>query len=171
MGAYFYPPAIRSLPSDGTNDILGALCIEIDMEDTLPIDWGDQPFLLWNHRCRRHDSTSANCYFYFFTKKQKSIELTQHQLLEQTVKAAEAANKAKSTFLFNMSHDIRTPMNAISVTQNLPETICRNREKSVIYGQDPYFGEKSSLSSTIFFSFHRLRITRYTLKKTPLRPD
>ena len=33
--------------------------------------------------------------------------------LEQTKEAAESANKAKSTFLFNMSHDIRTPMNAI----------------------------------------------------------
>ena len=36
---------------------------------------------------------------YFYTKKQKSRELTQQQLLEQTAKAAEAANKAKSTFL------------------------------------------------------------------------
>lgn len=29
------------------------------------------------------------------------------------VEKAESANNAKSTFLFNMSHDIRTPMNAI----------------------------------------------------------
>lgn len=33
--------------------------------------------------------------------------------LEEARNAAEEANKAKSTFLFNMSHDIRTPMNAI----------------------------------------------------------
>ncbi|MDE7016102.1 MAG: response regulator [Lachnospiraceae bacterium] len=33
--------------------------------------------------------------------------------LEEALKAAEAANEAKSSFLSNMSHDIRTPMNAI----------------------------------------------------------
>ena len=35
------------------------------------------------------------------------------QRLEEAKKLAEAANAAKTTFLFNMSHDIRTPMNAI----------------------------------------------------------
>ncbi len=33
--------------------------------------------------------------------------------LEEALRAAEAANHAKSSFLSNMSHDIRTPMNAI----------------------------------------------------------
>ena len=33
--------------------------------------------------------------------------------LKEAMEMAQAANKAKSNFLFNMSHDIRTPMNAI----------------------------------------------------------
>ena len=33
--------------------------------------------------------------------------------LEEALRSAEAANQAKSSFLSNMSHDIRTPMNAI----------------------------------------------------------
>jgi len=40
-------------------------------------------------------------------------EVEQQKLLADALSQAENANKAKSTFLFNMSHDIRTPMNAI----------------------------------------------------------
>ncbi|MGN0996928.1 MAG: ATP-binding protein [Candidatus Ventricola sp.] len=37
----------------------------------------------------------------------------QNHLLSEALKKAEVASSAKSAFLFNMSHDIRTPMNAI----------------------------------------------------------
>ncbi|MCR5254450.1 MAG: response regulator [Acetatifactor sp.] len=40
-------------------------------------------------------------------------EMEQVRLLEKARNDAQAANEAKTTFLFNMSHDIRTPMNAI----------------------------------------------------------
>ncbi len=40
-------------------------------------------------------------------------ERESRQKLEQALKRAEEASHAKSAFLFNMSHDIRMPMNAI----------------------------------------------------------
>lgn len=40
---------------------------------------------------------------------------------EQLAEAAQAANKSKTSFLFNMSHDIRTPMNAIIGFANLAQ--------------------------------------------------
>lgn len=40
-------------------------------------------------------------------------EIEKQNEIKEAMKAAETANKAKTEFLFNMSHDIRTPMNAI----------------------------------------------------------
>ena len=53
-------------------------------------------------------------------------ERESRQKLEQALKRAEEASHAKSAFWFNMSHDIRTPMNAIIGYTDLLE----------IYGDD-----------------------------------
>jgi len=50
-----------------------------------------------------------------FADRHDEIRKEEHrkQLMEVAKRRAEAANNAKTVFLFNMSHDIRTPMNAI----------------------------------------------------------
>lgn len=53
--------------------------------------------------------------------------------LDAARKAAEAANESKSRFLFNMSHDIRTPMNAIIGFTNLAEQSIDNKELVLEY--------------------------------------
>ena len=45
--------------------------------------------------------------------EEKEREIEQDKNLRNALAAAEHANKAKTAFLNNMSHDIRTPMNAI----------------------------------------------------------
>ncbi|MGN0437745.1 MAG: response regulator [Lachnospiraceae bacterium] len=50
---------------------------------------------------------------YILVMSDRTKDKNINQALENAVKAAESANRAKSTFLSNMSHDIRTPMNAI----------------------------------------------------------
>ena len=56
-------------------------------------------------------------------------EREQKTLLENALSQANRANKAKSTFLSNMSHDIRTPMNAIIGFTSLALTRIDNREQ------------------------------------------
>lgn len=49
----------------------------------------------------------------FMAKQERKQEQLYHEQLKAALKKANAASEAKSAFLFNMSHDIRTPMNAI----------------------------------------------------------
>lgn len=60
-------------------------------------------------------------------------EEEQRKNLEEAVIAAKRANIAKSTFLFNMSHDIRTPMNAIVGYTELLQKSLGDKEKSIDY--------------------------------------
>lgn len=53
--------------------------------------------------------------------------------LEKAAELAKSANEAKTRFLFNMSHDIRTPMNAIIGFSGLLEKNLQNKEKAKEY--------------------------------------
>ena len=54
--------------------------------------------------------------------EEKNRELLQQEALTQALAAAQQASKAKTTFLNSMSHDIRTPMNAINGFTSLAQT-------------------------------------------------
>ena len=61
--------------------------------------------------------------------EEKLRELRQEEELREAKLKAECANKAKSSFLFNMSHDIRTPMNAIIGYADLASRHLKETEK------------------------------------------
>ena len=61
-----------------------------------------------------------------------SLEEARH-LAEQSFHLAEKANKAKSAFLSSMSHDIRTPMNAVIGFATLALANADNAEKVKVY--------------------------------------
>lgn len=54
-------------------------------------------------------------------EEERQEELRKRRLLETALEQARQADDAKSTFLSNMSHDIRTPMNAIIGFANLAQ--------------------------------------------------
>ena len=70
-------------------------------------------------------------FYQIFSKKQREKQYTAE--LEKAAEQARNANEAKTRFLFNMSHDIRTPMNAIIGFSGLLEKNLHDEEKAKEY--------------------------------------
>ena len=66
---------------------------------------------------------------YILVMSDRTADRKINQALSEAVAAAEAASRAKSTFLSNMSHDIRTPMNAIIGFTTLAVSNIDNQER------------------------------------------
>ena len=66
---------------------------------------------------------------YILVMSDRTSDKKMNQALSEAVRAAENANRAKSTFLSNMSHDIRTPINAIIGFATLAASSIEDRKK------------------------------------------
>lgn len=66
---------------------------------------------------------------------EKEKEESQNKNIAAALTAAKSANRAKSAFLFNMSHDIRTPMNALMGFTEFLEKNAGDKDKVIEYVQ------------------------------------
>lgn len=87
--------------------------------------------------------------------------------IEKAAKEAESANEAKTRFLFNMSHDIRTPLNAILGFAELLKEHMNDRERVEVY-VDKIRSAGSMLLSIIN---HVLEMARIESGKTTLNAN
>jgi len=81
---------------------------------------------------------SLTIYYQISSKKHREKQYAAD--LKNAAELAKSANEAKTRFLFNMSHDIRTPMNAIIGFSGLLEKNLQNGEKAKEYlGKNLFF--------------------------------
>ena len=99
--------------SDGSGDIIGALCMEMDMEDTYAYLEKSSQSSFKTACVAVAVSILLAGWSYMILRRQRQRDMEYQEKLQKAAVAANAANRAKSTFLFNMSHDIRTPLNGI----------------------------------------------------------
>ena len=98
---------------DENGQVMGALCVEIGMDTTYQFLKRSSQTTVSVALTGGMVAVLLSMSIYLYLRWQRMAEARQQVLLRDAVVAADAANQAKSTFLFNMSHDIRTPMNAI----------------------------------------------------------
>ena len=104
---------------------------------------------------------------YWQYEMQRYKEALYAEKIERAAKKAEAASEAKTRFLFNMSHDIRTPMNAIIGFSDLLEKHLDDKEKVHDYVK------KIQLSGSFLLSLinYVLEMARIESGKATLRTE
>ena len=88
---------------------------------------------------------------FYLTSSKKHRERQYEAELEKSAEQAKNANEAKTRFLFNMSHDIRTPMNAIVGFSDLLEKNLQNEKKA-----KEYLGKIQSSSNLLLMIINQI---------------
>ncbi len=114
---------------DQDDEVIGALCVEMDMEYMYSYFQANQTNSRTITIITIVVAVVLIVIYYNVISIQRKKQKEQHRLLEKSMKEADAANRAKSTFLFNISHDIRTPMNAIIGYADLSEKHLDDKDK------------------------------------------
>ena len=111
----------------------------------------DSTFLLDYVYCRFLCILIIGCYSFLFDIQQKHRERQYEAELKKSAEQAKSANEAKTRFLFNMSHDIRTPMNAIVGFSGLLEKNLQNEKKA-----KEYLGKIQSSSNLLMMIINQI---------------
>lgn len=88
----------------------------------------DNPILAEQHVILYKDSTNGDLLGLTYLKNMEPLDQLA-RLEKEARQQAEKASKAKTSFLFNMSHDIRTPMNAIMGFSDIIEKNCNDENR------------------------------------------
>ncbi len=102
-----------------------------------------------------------------FVMSDRTLERQMNRNLQEALAAARSANEAKSNFLSNMSHDIRTPMNAIVGFTMLLEKDATDAEKVHEYTRKI----KASSHHLLSLINDVLDMSKIESGKTSLNPD
>ena len=107
---------------------------------------------------------TAICYLMLHRKQREKLYTEE---IRKSAEKARKANEAKTRFLFNMSHDIRTPMNAIVGFSGLLEKSLHDEKKSLGYIK------KIRVSSDILLTIINqvLEMSRIESGKITLNPE
>ena len=113
------------------------------------------------------------CFLFLYTRlhekkrllvQEQAYAVSQAKLAEE----AQAANKSKTNFLFNMSHDIRTPMNAIIGFANLAQnTKCTTEQIHAYLGKILVASHHLLSLINDILEMSRIESGKITLDRTP----